>query len=76
MKVNLLAMVATKACNGEPRTCHSIWHFRMAVDYEEISDNPCRKVKSLPENNQRRSMPEAAITNFTFYDCVTHSELD
>ena len=27
--------------------------FRMAVDYEEISDNPCRKVESLPENNQR-----------------------
>jgi integrase len=25
----------------------------MAVDYEEISDNPCRKVESLPENNQR-----------------------
>ena len=27
--------------------------FRMAVDYEEIADNPCRKVDSLPENNQR-----------------------
>jgi integrase len=27
--------------------------FRMAVDYEEISQNPCRKVDSLPENNQR-----------------------
>lgn len=27
--------------------------FRMAVDYEEITDNPCRKVDSLPENNQR-----------------------
>jgi len=27
--------------------------FRMAVDYEEITDNPCRKVESLPENNQR-----------------------
>jgi integrase len=27
--------------------------FRMAVDYEEIGQNPCRKVDSLPENNQR-----------------------
>ena len=27
--------------------------FRMAVDYEEITENPCRKVESLPENNQR-----------------------
>jgi integrase len=27
--------------------------FRMAVDYEEITENPCRKVDSLPENNQR-----------------------
>ena len=27
--------------------------FRMAVDYEEIAENPCRKVDSLPENNQR-----------------------
>lgn len=27
--------------------------FRMAVDYEEIARNPCRKVQSLPENNQR-----------------------
>lgn len=27
--------------------------FRMAVDYEEIVQNPCRKVSSLPENNQR-----------------------
>jgi len=27
--------------------------FRMAVDYEEIAQNPCRKVNSLPENNQR-----------------------
>lgn len=27
--------------------------FRMAVDYEEIAQNPCRKVQSLPENNQR-----------------------
>ena len=27
--------------------------FRMAVDYHEITDNPCRKVQSLPENNQR-----------------------
>jgi hypothetical protein len=27
--------------------------FRMDVDYEEIADNPCRKVESLPENNQR-----------------------
>jgi integrase len=27
--------------------------FRMAVDYEEITENPCRKVQSLPENNQR-----------------------
>src|SRR5678815_1583111 len=27
--------------------------FRMAVDYEEIAENPCRKVESLPENNQR-----------------------
>ena len=25
----------------------------MAVDYEEITENPCRKVDSLPENNQR-----------------------
>jgi len=25
----------------------------MAVDYEEIGQNPCRKVESLPENNQR-----------------------
>jgi integrase len=25
----------------------------MAVDYEEIGQNPCRKVDSLPENNQR-----------------------
>ena len=25
----------------------------MAVDYEEITDNPCRKVAVLPENNQR-----------------------
>jgi len=27
--------------------------FRMAVDYNEITDNPCRKVQKLPENNQR-----------------------
>src|SRR6266850_779052 len=27
--------------------------FTMAVDYEEIGQNPCRKVESLPENNQR-----------------------
>jgi len=27
--------------------------FRMAVDYDEITENPCRKVDSLPENNQR-----------------------
>jgi integrase len=27
--------------------------FRMAVDYDEITDNPCRKVQKLPENNQR-----------------------
>jgi len=27
--------------------------FTMAVDYEEIARNPCRKVESLPENNQR-----------------------
>ena len=27
--------------------------FRMAVDYDEIMDNPCRKVQKLPENNQR-----------------------
>jgi integrase len=27
--------------------------FRMAVDYEEIPQNPCRKVQKLPENNQR-----------------------
>jgi integrase len=27
--------------------------FRMAVDYDEISQNPCRKVQKLPENNQR-----------------------
>jgi integrase len=27
--------------------------FRMAVDYEEIAQNPCRKVEALPENNQR-----------------------
>lgn len=27
--------------------------FRMAVDYEEIAHNPCRKVESLPEDNQR-----------------------
>jgi integrase len=27
--------------------------FRMAVDYEEIAQNPCRRVDSLPENNQR-----------------------
>ena len=27
--------------------------FTMAVDYEEIAQNPCRKVESLPENNQR-----------------------
>ncbi|HKR13970.1 MAG TPA: site-specific integrase, partial [Pyrinomonadaceae bacterium] len=27
--------------------------FRMAVDYEEITANPCAKVDSLPENNQR-----------------------
>src|ERR1044072_3825148 len=26
--------------------------FRMAVDYDEITDNPCRKVQKLPENNQ------------------------
>ena len=25
----------------------------MAVDYDEITDNPCRKVQKLPENNQR-----------------------
>ena len=25
----------------------------MAVDYEEVAQNPCRKVESLPENNQR-----------------------
>ena len=25
----------------------------MAVDYEEIDRNPCRRVESLPENNQR-----------------------
>jgi integrase len=27
--------------------------FRMAVDYDEIPQNPCRKVQLLPENNQR-----------------------
>jgi integrase len=27
--------------------------FTMAVDYEEIGFNPCRKVEMLPENNQR-----------------------
>jgi integrase len=27
--------------------------FTMAVDYEEVAQNPCRKVESLPENNQR-----------------------
>lgn len=27
--------------------------FRMAVDYDEIQRNPCRKVQLLPENNQR-----------------------
>jgi integrase len=27
--------------------------FRMAVDYDLITENPCRKVKKLPENNQR-----------------------
>src|SRR6266478_5955056 len=27
--------------------------FRIAVDYEEVAQNPCRKVESLPENNQR-----------------------
>jgi len=27
--------------------------FTMAVDYEEIAQNPCRKVQTLPENNQR-----------------------
>jgi integrase len=27
--------------------------FRIAVDYDEITDNPCRKVQKLPENNQR-----------------------
>lgn len=27
--------------------------FRMAVDYHEIKYNPCRKMESLPENNQR-----------------------
>src|SRR6266540_3089418 len=27
--------------------------FAMAVDYEEIPQNPCKKVESLPENNQR-----------------------
>ena len=27
--------------------------FRMAVDYDEIPQNPCRKVQSLPENNLR-----------------------
>jgi integrase len=27
--------------------------FRMAVDYDEITENPCRKVETLPENNQR-----------------------
>src|SRR5947208_167388 len=25
----------------------------MAVDYDEIPQNPCRKVQLLPENNQR-----------------------
>ena len=25
----------------------------MAVDHKEIRENPCRKVESLPENNQR-----------------------
>jgi integrase len=27
--------------------------FTMAVNYEEIAQNPCRRVESLPENNQR-----------------------
>jgi integrase len=27
--------------------------FRMAVDYDEVGQNPCRRVDSLPENNQR-----------------------
>ena len=27
--------------------------FSMAVDYEEIAQNPCRKIEALPENNQR-----------------------
>jgi integrase len=52
-EINYSLRATTKACNGEPGTCHSIWHFQDAVDYEEISDNPCRKVESLPENNQR-----------------------
>jgi uncharacterized membrane protein len=27
--------------------------FTMAVDYEEIAQNPCKKIEALAENNQR-----------------------
>jgi integrase len=38
---------------GEPGARLLSGIFRMAVDYDEIPQNPCRKVQLLPENNQR-----------------------